>query len=418
MKPRFPDHPDRLSAQLETHARPIVPVSAPARIRRIAFLFADGAKGAPRAQQRFLAWCGEVGVVPSSPDALRVGYETAGLNIVWELHTEFMTFTWVAGPTHRDPWPEGVGLETAGDAKVVVSTRIDVLEESTLSERTLAGFDPLSLCHSKIEGGRCELATDFVTDEDGFTRFEFASGGLDAVPCGTIIRRILEIETYRTLSLIGLPVTRQAAGTIARLEARLGEAVAAMANADSSDSSHGALEKLHAIQLAVSQVVEATRYRFATTKAYGRILWRRLESLDEQRIGDNRTLLRYLRHRLEPAMSTSEAVEKREAELLAQLSRSTELLNTRIGFEIQRQNQTILSQISNTADSQFRLQRTVEGLSTIAISYYALGILGYVLHVFDKSYEFEKSLFVALAAPLIVAFVWFAMRRIRKRHRS
>src|SRR5262245_27145690 len=155
MKPRFPDHPDRVAVQLETHARPIVPVGAPARIRRIAFLFPDAAEGATRAQQHFLAWCRDIGADISTPEARRVGFEVAGKMVVWELHTEFMTFTWVAGATDRDPWPEGIGLETAGDAKVVMSTRIDVLDQAALTERTLSGFDPLSFCHSRIEGGRC-----------------------------------------------------------------------------------------------------------------------------------------------------------------------------------------------------------------------------------------------------------------------
>jgi uncharacterized membrane-anchored protein len=312
----------------------------------------------------------------------------------------------------------GDRFEVVEDEKALVSTRIDVLAGSHLSEGALSGFDLLSFCYSRIEGDRSELATDFVTDKDGFTRFEFTSDALDEVGRGIIIRRILEIETYRVLALIGIATTRQASGEVDRLESELSAVVARMALSKTEETSEATLERLHSLQLEVSHVVERTRYRFAASKAYVRILWRRLESLDESRIGDHRTLSRYLRHRLEPAISTSDAVEKRQNELLAQLSRSTELLNTRIGLEIQRQNQTILSQISDTSESQYRLQRTVEGLSTIAISYYALGILGYMLHVFDKEFEFEKSLGVAVVAPVIVLLVWVAIRRIRRHHGS
>ena len=70
-------------------------------------------------------------------------------------------------------------------------------------------------------------------------------------------------------------------------------------------------------------------------------------------------------------------MEKRLLALTAKVQRSIELLDARITLSIQSQNQSVLDTISATARRQYRLQQTVEGLSIIAISYYALGILGY-----------------------------------------
>jgi uncharacterized membrane-anchored protein len=60
---------------------------------------------------------------------------------------------------------------------------------------------------------------------------------------------------------------------------------------------------------------------------------------------------------------------------------------------------------------QLRLQETVEGLSVVAISYYALGILTYLLGGVVAS-ELLK-LVVSIAAPLLLVGIWFVLRRWR-----
>lgn len=171
---------------------------------------------------------------------------------------------------------------------------------------------------------------------------------------------------------------------------------------------------MHDLQVAAAHTVELTRYRFGASQAYGDILGQRLKNLDEHPNGEHRTLARYLNHRVDPALATFKAIEQRQTALFDQMARSTALLGTRISLDIQTQNRHILETISNTAQSQFRLQGTVEGLSTIAISYYILGIIGYAFHVFDHSYEHEKTIAIALLAPVIVVLVWLRMRRIHK----
>ncbi|WP_281035694.1 MULTISPECIES: DUF3422 family protein [unclassified Mesorhizobium] len=73
-------------------------------------------------------------------------------------------------------------------------------------------------------------------------------------------------------------------------------------------------------------------------------------------------------------MATCVAMEKRLAVLSAKLERAIELLDVRIGVDVQLQNAAVLDSIAKTAHGQFLLQRTVEGLSTIAISYFLFGI--------------------------------------------
>jgi uncharacterized membrane-anchored protein len=62
------------------------------------------------------------------------------------------------------------------------------------------------------------------------------------------------------------------------------------------------------------------------------------------------------------------------------------------------------------------LQRTVEGLSTIAISYYLLGILSYMLAGPLEEFHFNKVMTLSIAAPFVVLAVWLMARSVRKAH--
>jgi uncharacterized membrane-anchored protein len=64
---------------------------------------------------------------------------------------------------------------------------------------------------------------------------------------------------------------------------------------------------------------------------------------------------------------------------------------------------------------QLRLQQTVEGLSVLAISYYAIGILGYMAKPFVHFAPlFDAPIFLGVIAPVVVAIVWYCVRRMRR----
>ena len=64
---------------------------------------------------------------------------------------------------------------------------------------------------------------------------------------------------------------------------------------------------------------------------------------------------------------------------------------------------------------QLRLQQTVEGLSVLAISYYAIGIIGYIMKpVMPYLPGLDSSSLLGMAAPAIVLAVWYFVRRLRR----
>lgn len=101
--------------------------------------------------------------------------------------------------------------------------------------------------------------------------------------------------------------------------------------------------------------------------------------------------------------------------MLDRAERAGELLRTRVDVQRSAQNQEIMQRMDRRADLQLRLQHTVEGLSVVAISYYALGLLGYAIYPLAHALDVDKAVLVAALTPLVVIGVWLVMRRIKAR---
>ncbi len=413
------DYPFRQQILDEVHARPVEMVPARSHVRRLVFVVGSETGGVTATLKRFCDWCEQSGFVPPRNKDLRQHSFAAGTHqVTWEFHTEFVTVTWTAAPDDSDGAPAGIGLESIDGPQLLGAMRVDLIDGTGLPESLLPGFNPHSLCVIGVEGGSGQLATDFVPDAERFTRFQFAAGGLQPLRRAILVRRILEIETYRTMALVGLPLARQHAGELASIETELTDKVNSLAEATETARAQAALEALHGLMVRAGRLSEKLTYRFAACQAYGDILRARLGAIHERPTPLGSSLSRYILNRVEPALGTYAAMEKRLDVLFAKIERAVELLNVRIGLDVQTQNKAVLQTIAETGRSQFLLQRTVEGLSTIAISYYTVGMLGYVLATPLEMLAVDKSLVLSIAAPLVLLGVWLTVRAIRKRHFS
>lgn len=406
------EHPYRPFIHAETHARPVPPVGAPATIRRVAFMSADRGKDLTELHRQMWNLAGmEEG---ASTWSRQLSFEAYDHSVTWEMHNEFVTLTWKSAAEQRRVWPEGIGLEWHAGLGFVSAVEIDVLAAETIAEAELAPFAPFSLCRSSIYGGQAEIATDFLPNSEQFVRFAVAAARCSAQRSGVIVRRLLEIETYRCMALLGLPVARALGAKVQSYEAKLSRIMREIGEQSSAEAHRHALTELHALSVEAGGTVEDTGFRFAATQAYGEILANRLMRLGEAPIDETTTLARYLDNRIQPALATCRAMEKRLAELTAKVQRSIELLDATITVSIQTQNQAVLDTILRTAQSQYRLQETVEGLSIIAISYYLLGILGYVLEGAHDSLLAGKPVLLAVLAPVVMILVFLLVRRLRR----
>ena len=96
-------------------------------------------------------------------------------------------------------------------------------------------------------------------------------------------------------------------------------------------------------------------------------------------------------------------------------ARAAELLRTRVDVERSAQNQKLLESMDSRAQVQLRLQETVEGLSVVAISYYAVSLAAYALYPLADPLGLSKGMLTALLVPVVVGAVFLMVRRIRKR---
>jgi uncharacterized membrane-anchored protein len=259
------------------------------------------------------------------------------------------------------------------------------------------------------------VASDFRQDADGLTRIAVLDHGLGPARAGALTQRLLEIETYRTLALMGLPEAQRLAPDLARIEGELARITGALQKG--SVESRQLLDELIALSAEVEADAVATLSRFGASRAYEEIVSQRLAVLSETPIPGYEVWKSFLQRRMGPAMRNCQAVQSRQESLSAKLARLADLLRTRVDVELEQQNRDLLSSMNRRAKLQLRLQRTVEGLSIAAVSYYVVGLVSYVAHgVEDSGVAVSPALVTAAAVPIAVLAVALIVQRIRRRN--
>jgi uncharacterized membrane-anchored protein len=117
--------------------------------------------------------------------------------------------------------------------------------------------------------------------------------------------------------------------------------------------------------------------------------------------------------RFDPAMRTVNSTERRLQSLTDRALRAGNLLRTRVDVERSAQNQDLLESMDQRAALQLRLQKTVEGLSVVAISYYAVNLMVYLAAPLAEQTGLGKTWLTGMVVLPVVALVWWTVRRIR-----
>ena len=92
---------------------------------------------------------------------------------------------------------------------------------------------------------------------------------------------------------------------------------------------------------------------------------------------------------------------------------ASNLLRTRVDIVLETQNQQLLRSVDNNARRQLLLQQTVEGLSVVAISYYAINIAAKLIEGLAVYFpNLDIKLIELISIPVIVIVVGFAIWRV------
>lgn len=419
------DHPLRYALVNELHARPFPSIGVPGHVVYLAVKEPCDAANRDRAldHQHLCDLLTRYGT-PLPPAGVTHFTGTIGRHALkWESHTEFTTFLAHApglsdrpfDPAETEVFPTDWVQGAPGRRIAAVQIRIDTLPEDAddIAPMIDGWFVHESMVCAWVLDGAAAVATDFRIDAAGQMRFAvFVRPGTGPGRVGRIVQRICEMETYRAMSMLGLGRARSLTQRLNALDPELAELVEGM-----SDESHPAEERLGRL-LAVSAELEglavAHAFRFSATGAYEAIVKERVEVLRESRFEGRQKFSEFMLRRYDPAMRTVKSAEARLVAMIDRAERAGELLRTRVDVERQAQNQKLLASMDRRADLQLQLQHTVEGLSVVAISYYAVSLAGYLSYPLAKHFGVSKEMAVAGLTPLVIIGVWLMVRRIRK----
>ncbi|MBL4917140.1 DUF3422 family protein [Szabonella alba] len=419
------DHPLRYALVNELHARPFPVLSAPCHAVYVAIKEPLDAANRDRDRDRahLLDLLDRHGSAHPQPEATHFSGPIGRHELKWESHTEFVTYSaFGKGLSDRpfDPAEAGVfpaGWLAAAPGKRLVSVLIRVEEmpaqESDMLGRLEDWFVPESLAAARILDGSAVIAGDFRIDPAGHMRFAvFVAPGTGARRVGRIVQRICEIETYRAMSMLGLSRARSLGSRLNRLDPQLSALVSGLDGSDQSPEQ--ALHALLGISAELERLAVQFFFRFGATEAYEAIVNQRIAVLREARIGGRQTFAEFMMRRYDPAMRTVKSAEGRLRSMSERAERAAELLRTRVDVERSSQNQRLLESMDRRADLQLRLQHTVEGLSVVAISYYAVNLAAYLVWPLTDPLGLSKGMTMAALTPLVIGAVWLMVRRIRK----
>lgn len=418
---RLTAHDLRAAILNEVHARPFTPLASPARVLHFAFDTSDGRGKTDRAA--LADFCARRELPPLRPDAKHHRVALGGAMLRWEQHSEFTTYTWelpAKGATPFHPAAASLAGPMAGvpqPGPLLVALDLHLIDHKRKTPSFERVFDRASLAAAENSDGAAIFATDFQPDPAGFVRILVLNRDLDDDRAGALVQRIIEVETYRTLALLGLPEAQRLAPSIGRVERRLAEVTEEMRQTGELVDNHRLLDELTELAAELEAGAAASLFRFGASRAYYDIVQLRLATIGERKIASLPTWTSFLARRMAPAMRTCNVTAERQGDLSEKLARAANLLRTRVDVEVEQQNRNLLKSMNARTRLQLRLQTTVEGLSVAAVSYYVVGLFGYVAKgAHDKGLPVDVNLSTALFVPIAVITIWLIVRRIRRKH--
>ena len=413
------DHPLRIELNDEAHARPPEALDAPLRLTFLA-LYSD----ATQREQEWEHVCALARRYGHTPPA-RASHYSADLGpfrLKWERHTEFTRYKFIVagnGDPFDTPALQAVPADwlAALPGRVMVATHAALLPAGPgeLDHEALAAryFGGDALVGAGVASSAGIAFTDFRI-RDGFSRLLVFDRGMTPRQAGRSMQRLLEIDTYRMMALLALPVAQSLTPWLNDAERELARITESLV--DSNEASEPELlDRLTRLEAEIESRESAQHYRFTAAAAYYELVQRRIDELREERIRGLQTFREFTERRLAPAMNTCRSVSARLESLSQRVARATQLLNTRVDLTRERQNQQLLETMNRRAEAQLRLQQTVEGLSAAAITYYVVGLVGYAAKgLASAGLPLHVELVMALSIPVVAVAAVLGVRHVRK----
>jgi len=420
-----PDHPQRRLLADEVHARPPEELQAPLRASYLAVMIDAAAR--EREMTHVATLCARHCVAAPAPDATQFSAQLGPIRFRWERHGEFSAYTVFAPGVGSRPFGEPVasllpeGWLATLPGITVVAAHAELVPAATAppDAAALAAYFGGNIVIGAAIGEGVGLAyTDFCIHADGFARFLVCDRGMTARQAGRMFQRLFEIETYRMMALLALPIARAQWPRTLEVDRSLSALTTRIA-ADAGDDDEALLNELTRLAAQVEGELTSSQFRYGACRAYHALVLARIGELRERRLPGIQTVEEFMARRLNPAVDTVATVSRRLHDLSERVAKVSALLSTRIDIKRERQNQALLASMDRRAKMQLRLQQTVEGLSLAAIVYYVVGLVGYLAKAGKAGgLALEPDLAMGIAIPVVALLGLLVLRRARRRLRE
>ena len=343
------DHPLRYELANELHARPFPSLKAPSSAVFIAIKKPQDAASRDHDHDRahLIELLDRYGAPHPQPGATHYFGQIGRHTLKWEQHTEFVTYTAFSerlsdrpfDPVDFEVFPEAWLKRAPGERVTSVLLRVEEWRNDTDPMAQLADwFVPESLAATRVLDDAAVVAGDFRIDSAGHLRFAvFVAPDTGARRVGRVVQRLCEIETYKSLSMLGFARAKEIAGRMSELDALLTGLMNRMTADDSP--AEDTLSGLLSTSAELERMVARNSFRFGATAAYEAIVHDRINVLREQRFHGRQTFNEFMMRRYDPAMRTVKSTERRLAAMADRAIRAGELLRTRVDVERSAQNQ-------------------------------------------------------------------------------
>jgi uncharacterized membrane-anchored protein len=417
-------HPQYRELHAELLARPFPAVAGLVMVAHRAVFFAPGEAAAHRAAVAALATYPGVTATPAEH-----GFQLLRLNQVdlrIEPHTEFTSFTVLApqagvpfAASALDQLPDGWLDDIPGQILAAVEIASELVPPAEAG--TAKTMEKVAECfhHERLVGAFvvervASVWSHFRLDPRGATRFLVQGHRLSPGRYGRLLQRLVEMETYRMLALLGLPLARDLLPQIEALEARHVALVERIGVMDGDD--RALLGELTTLSLATERLQAHSGSRFSLTGSYARILSARVRELREEQVPGYQTISEFFDRRLARALHACERADAGLSALADRLRSTTGLLRTRVEVNLQSQNQLLLASVDRRAATQLRLQHSVEGLSVVVLTYYLANLVKMLLEgAKEGGVAVNSTLIVALVVPVLAGAVWWVVHHAKRR---
>jgi uncharacterized membrane-anchored protein len=418
------DHPLRYELANELHARPFPTLDAPCTAVFMAIKAPhDAAKRDREADLAHLtALLDRYGAAHPQPGATHYSGQIGKHMLKWESHTEMVTYTVFRDAVSERPFDPAdfevfpADWLAAAPGQRITSALIRVVpwESREITRANIEDwFVSESVAVARVLDDAAVMAGDFRIDPAGHLRFSLhvaPTTGKRRV--GRVVQRMCEIETYKAMSMLGFARVREMGRMMGETDGHLSRLIDDMtAGTQPADET---LQSLLRVSAELESLIAQSSFRFGATAAYEQIVHQRIGVLREDRFEGRQTFTEFMMRRYDPAMRTVRATKDRLGTMADRAMRAGELLRTRVDVDRSAQNQSLLEGMNRRAELQLRLQRTVEGLSVVAISYYAVSLTGYLLYPLTEVLDVSKGMVTAAVTVPVVALVWWMVQRIRK----